>query len=160
MNEWAEETYQKFGEEGVEDEKKMPKMGASFSVPSAASVLAPLMRSRVLLGTPFPESSTNQNGWQGSLLGASLHCTPKEGKVLLKRPKQGRDDDDDDDNNVLLVLIRAMSSRCLRDQDGFLRGKGGVNDCQDNSQIFPSLWGRKDGKEERVLVKSCSFLCK
>lgn len=53
MNEWAEETYQKFSEEGVEDRKKIPKMGASFSVPSAALVLNPLMRSRVLLGYPF-----------------------------------------------------------------------------------------------------------
>lgn len=129
MNEWAEDTYQKFGEEGVEDEKKkkIPKMGASFSVPSAASVLAPLMRSRVLLSTPSSGPSTNQKRWQGSLLDASLHCAPKEGKVLLKLPNQARDDndDDDDDDNVLLVLIWAMSSGCLGDQYGFLGGQRG-----------------------------------
>lgn len=78
--------------------KKTLKMGVSFSVPRAASVLARLRRSRVLLGTPFPGSSTNQKGWPGNLLDASLHYTPKEGRVLLKLPKQASDD------NVLLVL--------------------------------------------------------
>lgn len=78
--------------------KKTLKMGVSFSVPRAASVLAPLRRSRVLLGTPFPGSSTNQKGWPGNLLDASLHYTPKKGRVLLKLPKQASDD------NVFLVL--------------------------------------------------------
>lgn len=73
-------------------------MGASFSVPSAALVLNPLMRSRVLLGTPFPGSSTNQKGWQGSLLDASLHCTPKKGEATTEAPKARAAD------NVLLVL--------------------------------------------------------
>lgn len=75
--------------------KKTPKMGASFGVPSAAPVLAPVRRSRASPGSPFPGSSTTHpKRGQGSLLDASLHCAPKEGRVLLKLPKQAREDDD------------------------------------------------------------------
>lgn len=44
----------------------------------------------LFLDPPLP----TQKGGQGSLLDASLHCAPKEGRVLLKLPKQAREDDD------------------------------------------------------------------
>lgn len=71
----------------------------------------------LFLDPPLP----TQKGGQGSVLDASLHCAPKEGRVLLKPPKQARDGGD----NVFLVLQRAMSSRCLGDQGRFLRGERG-----------------------------------
>lgn len=67
--------------------KKTLKMGVSFSVPSAASVLAPSRRSRVLLGTPFPGSSTNQKGKSSGCLPA-LH--PKGGKGTTEAPKANK----------------------------------------------------------------------
>lgn len=110
MNEWLRETYHKFGEQGVEDEKatgdgcSLQLAKCRFSSRSLNEVTC-LTRDPLFLGPPL-----TKKGWQGSLLAASLHCAPGEGRGLPKPPKQARADAD----KVLPVLEWAMSKRTPR----------------------------------------------